>query len=1117
MADGRVTVDFEVNRGNLDGSLKDLNNNLSNTESQGQKASMSIGKIATALGLVKLASSAIRLLGSSLEGAVSRYDTMNNFPRVMEQMGFEASDSSAAVDKLADGLKGLPTPLNEAVANAQRIAVLTGNLDLATDTTLALNNAFLASGSSSADASRGLTQYVQMLSRGEVDMQSWRTLQETMGPALNDTAKAFGFAGESAQNDLYAALKDGDITFADFNAKIIELDGGVNGFAERAKTASAGIATAFANMRTAVVRGLEGLIRSIDETLAALGLGSIQEIIEGIGSGFEKGLKLMAENLPIVAGHMKDMYDSAKELAPEILALTAAFATYTTIVMFSSWMETAALKLLFFQDAVVKFLAPIKVLVAALGTTVGIVALLVAAVVGLVTWFVIAYRTNEEFRNKVNAAWAAVKDFVIPIIDALVSGFKSMIDWIKENITMTEWFQSAVSASWGFIQSVASATWNFLQTVFSGMMSFFGMIGSAVASGFGIAVGWFSQLASSASELWSAFMESSIVQGALSLMGGIFQNVTGQVTAFFDAFRSAITELDFEPLLQQAALLIPKLIGIFLGGKVGLVLAGANIIKMIADGMGLTVPELIQQVTDIIVNMIEQFALALPLYIEEGTKILTGLIEGFSAAIPGFVTSITEVILLVVNTITTLLPVIIQTGVTLLGSLIQGIAQAFPLILSAAIQIITTLVGGLLQALVGLAYIGLEILTTIMSGLTIALPVLIESGFTIISTLANALITSLPIIIEAGINLITALVNAFVTMIPIIIQTGIDILLALINGLISILPNLIEVGINLITALINAIISLIPVIINAGIQLIMALIGGIIQLIPALISAGIQIITALIKAIISLIPVILSAGVQLIGALIKGLLQMIPALLSAAFTLITGLLGAILKMIPQLLSAGVDLISALVRGVLSMLGSLVGAAADLGSGIINEFRSIDLIQVGKDIINGLISGMGSMVGSAVKAVSNVASNIVSGAKNFLNIKSPSRVFRDEIGKMIPQGIAVGIEADSKDALNAVDNMVADLSMPRITAESALGMHGRMNTNPSNVSTINNNYSYGQEDDNSQVVSLLREIAAKTGVELDGRKLTKGLSTYIDQSQGDRYKMSGWGLETNGGR
>src|SRR5690625_6318316 len=133
------------------------------------------------------------MVKNALSISIVRYDTLNNFPRVMAQVGFDADMSQDAIDRLSDGIQGLPTRLDEVAATAQSIAIMTGDLDGAVDTTLALNNAFLASGASSADAERGLQQYVQRLSKGEVDLQSWRTLQETMPYALREKAEAIGF------------------------------------------------------------------------------------------------------------------------------------------------------------------------------------------------------------------------------------------------------------------------------------------------------------------------------------------------------------------------------------------------------------------------------------------------------------------------------------------------------------------------------------------------------------------------------------------------------------------------------------------------------------------------------------------------------------------------------------------------------------------------------------------------------------------------------------------------------------------------------------------------------------------------------------------------------------
>jgi tape measure domain-containing protein len=272
-----------------------------------------ISQIASGIGVYAAVSKGIGMISNSLDGAISRYDTLNNFPRVMQQIGFSADDSEKAISKLSDGIQGLPTTLDDVASTAQRIAVMTGDLDGAVDTTLALNNAFIASGSDAANASRGLEQYVQMLSRGEVGLEEWRTLQETMGVALNDVAKAFGFAGKSAQNDLYDALKSGQITMEEFNAKLIELNDGTDGFAERAKTASGGIRTAWTNMQTAVVRGVTNIIESIDSVLANTPLESIENIINNIGNAFFNFLDGIAQKIPIAVGFVSQLFSVFKD------------------------------------------------------------------------------------------------------------------------------------------------------------------------------------------------------------------------------------------------------------------------------------------------------------------------------------------------------------------------------------------------------------------------------------------------------------------------------------------------------------------------------------------------------------------------------------------------------------------------------------------------------------------------------------------------------------------------------------------------------------------------------------------------------------------------------------
>src|SRR5699024_9936136 len=139
-----------------------------------------VSKIAGAVGVFKVVDGAINMITNSFDGAISRVDTLNQFPRVLEQMGVAGEDAEASMDRLSEGIQGLPTTLDDIAGSTQRMFTILGDIDLATESTLALNNAFLASGASQADPSRGTEQYLQMLSAGKVDMQSWRTLQETM-------------------------------------------------------------------------------------------------------------------------------------------------------------------------------------------------------------------------------------------------------------------------------------------------------------------------------------------------------------------------------------------------------------------------------------------------------------------------------------------------------------------------------------------------------------------------------------------------------------------------------------------------------------------------------------------------------------------------------------------------------------------------------------------------------------------------------------------------------------------------------------------------------------------------------------------------------------------------
>lgn len=338
MADGRVVIDIVLNDGSVVKGVADIDEKLKGISPSAQKANSGIKDIVTSLGLVKVASMAFDVLKSSMDAAISRFDTMQRYPKVMSALGYSTEESSESVNKLADGIDGLPTKLDEVVSTSQRMTAITGNLDKSTNATLALNNAMLASGASTADASRGMDQYIQMLSTGTVDLQSWKTLQETMPIGLQKTAEAMGFLGETAQRDLYSALKDGTVTFNEFQNELIKLGTGTGELAELAKVNSEGIATSFGNLKNAASKGIANIITDLDKLSTEVIGKNIAQNIDGlkvvVNSAFNAIGKAIEMTTPIVklsAEAFKFVFTVGQTLSPVLLGVAAGYAALKAI------------------------------------------------------------------------------------------------------------------------------------------------------------------------------------------------------------------------------------------------------------------------------------------------------------------------------------------------------------------------------------------------------------------------------------------------------------------------------------------------------------------------------------------------------------------------------------------------------------------------------------------------------------------------------------------------------------------------------------------------------------------------------------------------------------------
>ena len=399
--------------------LKDI---IKTTGDQAEKSASKFDKIKDAIknfsvGAVafKAVSSAMNLVSQSMDKAIDRFDTLQRFPKVMKAFGHSSKDVAASTKLLSEGIEGLPTTLDTVVATTQKLTSMTGNLKQSTKLTIALNNAFLASGASTEDASRGLQQYTQMLSAGKVDMQSWKTLQETMPYALQKTAESFGFAGASAQKDFYSALQDGKITFTDFSKRLIELNKGTNGFAEMAKKNSEGIKTSFGNIVNAVAKGIANVIAEFDKMSKAVTGKSIAQNLDSIkgavNSTFNviisviRGATPVVKSLVSVLGFLKPVLDPLiavfTGVVSAVLLFKGAMLGLSIIKGIGSLIGTLITSLVSLTSTSLVATGATTGLAGALASlSSGGVFLVVGAIAGLVSWLTQESEASKEAKAK---------------------------------------------------------------------------------------------------------------------------------------------------------------------------------------------------------------------------------------------------------------------------------------------------------------------------------------------------------------------------------------------------------------------------------------------------------------------------------------------------------------------------------------------------------------------------------------------------------------------------------------------------------------------------------------------------------------------------------------------
>lgn len=460
-----------------------------------------------------------------------------------------------------------------------------------------------------------------------------------------------------------------------------------------------------------------------------------------------------------------------------------------------------------------------------------------------------------------------------------------------------------------------------------------------------------------------------------------------------------------------------------------------------------------------------------------------------------------------------------ETMVTAGKNVIRGLSEIVPRLLETLPEVKQLVQENIVQAfsednVKQMVESGKNIIMSLISGVTDSLPNILPVALNLIQFTADAIVSNIPILVQKGYELLDNVISGFVSAIPTalpkvldfiqgigdkiaeaapaLIKKGFDLLGKLVEGIVQAIPILIAKVPEIISTFANIINDNFPTILAKGVGLLWELIKGIISAIPDLIANAPKIVRAIVDVIMAFNW--LSLGKNIITFFKNGISSMIGAVKNAGKSVYDAVKNAITNLPSTLANIGRTAMSGFGNAIRSMIGTAKSAASAVGSAVLNAIKAIpkQVVSIGKNIVTGLWEGISGMVGWITDKVMGFANSVLGGIKKALGIHSPSRVMRDQVGKMMALGMGIGFEKNIPDA-----DMQKGLetAIGKLQAEADnIFRAGSAPTTSQIVKSVTNNYT-GETTNYEKVESaMLRALnkANKKPITLNNRELRRGL-------------------------
>ena len=289
----------------------------------------------------------------------------------------------------------------------------------------------------------------------------------------------------------------------------------------------------------------------------------------------------------------------------------------------------------------------------------------------------------------------------------------------------------------------------------------------------------------------------------------------------------------------------------------------------------------------------------------------------------------------------------------------------------------------------------------------------VDSANALLSNLLPVISNILPSIASAISALLPQVVDAITTILPQILPVIIDGVAQLGIALADAIPVIIDV-----------LVDSLPLLIDASLQIILALANGLTNSLPELIPSVVEAVITIVETLIDNIDLLIDASIEIIMALADGLIKSLPLLIEKMPEIIIKICDALVENSPMLVMAALELIIMLGIGLIKAIPTLVKNIPKIIEAMHKAFTVgfSTMNNIGKHLVEGIWNGIIKAKDWLLNKIKSFAKTITQGIKDFFGIKSPSRVFRDEVGLMLTKGLAIGIDKGSTEVEKAMNSM-----------------------------------------------------------------------------------------------